>query len=1114
MKSIITRKVLIIASVVGFIAIGAIIIAFATGNTSYPELSDPDAVFYERLDDDGNVVYTITNEELYEEIKSNDGISQLLLFADSILLEDYILEVEDDEIDNKILELKFGTSDADDLAEIDAELEADYIEAFEQSMTLAGFSGKEEVYAALLVARENFVRDYNDDEETITDLDVIYEYINGYYTDITAIKINFTSSADAEFVMGKFNLVSLGGLELREYNGYYFENETIVDGDDEVAEALISVEVYYFDEDENILDEDGDEIYTFGANSVYTDDDDYEYRLMTNGDLEDDSGEIVISNVVLFDTEEDAETYKEDNTEYFTVTRTDPYDMNETINVVNSSDEVVFTIDSDGHIWNALNEDVTYTTDLEVNKTYAPVEDLVIVTSNNSSELTDDEILAKYILMYNYVYGVYRNTIPEWSTKTDLIISADENLHFVYDDLLEVNSALTNYMFNDLSIADDEFYSEDPEVLSGDSSGYYYLVYKISEETKIDIIGDIQDILAPLVVIPTVIGADVSLPTSSYYNSTISWESENTDIISIFGVVTTPDEDTDVVMTYTITVFGKSKEYTTTVTVLADGETIEATEEEYEEEDLETLFDNNAIYTEIYNDLLDDYIYGTDGEDNISSDLAVVRAELGIQIYDRYLALDYSSIDSTYVFGKGDSMNLISFDSTLDEGEGFTILADEFYEYVLGLNPALYTIYASQAKELLATDYYQTLFGDEYDYNRNNSDRMVEMYEAVQSTKDYYVYLEQVYSGYGMSLGYDSFMDYAYSQYGTKSEFELLEYFISGEIQPFLIQEVIEQYDIVDGLYETVLDYYENYFSLFVSHVLIYIDFDDDGAPDDFFEYSDDMTIADADAFNALLAGLERAIDEYDGTFAELVTEYNNATREDETWGVYKQNGFLILTEELNATDDEGTTHSLTYQGEYGVKDQFVEEYVDALIALYQEYQEDQNLDKNEMYSDLVTTEFGLHLIMVGQGEDFDHPSAMYPTEEDIEEDNDTSGYDENIYNASDIPTVNQLEVYATYKYLAMVYDLTDTEIEETYNITIPDIPTDLMDVFEVYFDEVVSNIYVLGTININMAERLEAGEFQTVSYSDFTNTDLMTMMDNVWTVYYESLIEDYATVE
>lgn len=1114
MKSILTKKALVIASVVGFIAITAIIIAFATGNTSYPELSDPDAVFYQRLDDDGNVVYTITNEELYEEIKSNDGVSQLLLFADSILLEDYILEVTDDEIDEKILELKFGTSDAEDLAELDAELEADYIEAFEQSMTLAGFSGKEEVYAALLVARENFIRDYNDDEDTITDLDVIYEYINGYYTDITAIKINFTSSADADFVMGKFNLVSLGGLELRQYNGYYFQDETVVDGDDEVAEALISVDVYYFDEDENILDEDGDEVYTYGSNSIYTDDDDFEYRLMTNGDLEDGSGEVVISNEVLFDTEEDALDYKEANTEYFMVTRTDPYDMDEIIDVVNSSHEVVYTIDSDGHIWNAAAEDVTYTTDLEVNKTYAPVEDLVTVTSNNSSELTDEEILAKYILMYNYVYSVYRDIIPEGSTLEDLIASTDENLHFVYDDLLEVNPVLTDYMFNDLSIADDEFYSQDPESLSGDSSGYYYLVYKVSEETKIDILGDVLDLIAPLVVIPTVIGDDISLPTSSYYYSTVSWESEDTDVISNYGVVTTPDEDTDVVMTYTITVFGKSEEYTTTVTVLADGDTIEVTDEDYEETDLEALFDDDAIYTEIYNYLLDDYIYGDDGEDNISSDLAVVRAELGIQIYDRYLALDYSSIDSTYSFDKGDKVNLISFDETLDEGEGFSITADEFFEYVLELNPALYTIYAAQVKELLATDYYQTLFGDEYDYDRNNSDRMTEMYEAVQSTKDYYVYLAQVYAGYGMSLGYDSFMDYAYAQYGTKTEFELLEYFITGEIQPFLIQEVIEQYDIVEGLYDSVLEYYESYFSLYVSHVLIYIDFDDDGSPDDFFEYSEDMTEADETAFNALLAGLERAIDEYDGTFSALVSEYNNATREDETWGEYKQNGFLILTEELNGTDDDGVTHSLTYSGEYGVMDSFVEEYVDALIALYQDYQLDQNLDKDVMYSNLVTTEFGLHVIMVGQGDDFDQPSAMYPTETDIEEDNDTSGYDDAVYNASDIPTVEQLEVYATYKYLAMVYDLTDTEIEETYGITIPDIPTDLMDVFEVYFDDLVSDMYVLGTININMAERLTSGEFLSVTYTDLTDDDLMSMMSDVWQVYFDSLIVDYATVE
>jgi len=56
MKSIITKKVVIIFTVVIVIVLSAILVAFATGNTKYPSLSDPNGVFYERLDADGNVI--------------------------------------------------------------------------------------------------------------------------------------------------------------------------------------------------------------------------------------------------------------------------------------------------------------------------------------------------------------------------------------------------------------------------------------------------------------------------------------------------------------------------------------------------------------------------------------------------------------------------------------------------------------------------------------------------------------------------------------------------------------------------------------------------------------------------------------------------------------------------------------------------------------------------------------------------------------------------------------------------------------------------------------------------------------------------------------------------
>jgi hypothetical protein len=359
----------------------------------------------------------------------------------------------------------------------------------------------------------------------------------------------------------------------------------------------------------------------------------------------------------------------------------------------------------------------------------------------------------------------------------------------------------------------------------------------------------------------------------------------------------------------------------------------------------------------------------------------------------------------------------------------------------------------------------------------------------------------------GSTFGYTSYIEYAYARYGVKSEMALLQYFVTSELQPHLIQESTELYEVVEALYPEVQDYYENYFSLDVNQVLIHLDFDEDGSPDDFNEYKDSLTVAETDAFNALLGQLEIAIDEFQGTFAELVVEYNDASREDETWGEFKQNGFLIMTESLNGTDDDGVSHSLTYSGTYGVKDTFVEEFVDALISLYGEYQLPQNLDKDSLFSDLVTTEFGLHLIKVEQGDDFEQPSAEY-SETDAANPEYTVGSE----NDEEMPSLEQLELFALYTYYAMVYDLTDADIETRYGITIPSIPTSVNTALVTYFDNLLSSTYVLGTININIADRIADGEFLTVSYGNLDNATLMVMLDEVRDVYFDAILGDYIT--
>ena len=195
----------------------------------------------------------------------------------------------------------------------------------------------------------------------------------------------------------------------------------------------------------------------------------------------------------------------------------------------------------------------------------------------------------------------------------------------------------------------------------------------------------------------------------------------------------------------------------------------------------------------------------------------------------------------------------------------------------------------------------------------------------------------------------------------------------------------------------------------------------------------------------------------------------------------------------------------MTYSGQYGVKDRFVSEFVDGLVQIYQEYQLPQNIDKDDFQSDAIETQFGLHFVLASKGDDFDRPSCQFS-----EEDPDNPEYSDGVENANDEPSLEQMQLYAQYRFYSNVFDLSDTTIEETYGITIPDLPTAVVDALDFYMGTALDNFYVFGTLNVNVTNKLQTGEFFPNSYTTLTNSELMAMLEGVGTVYYESVFADY----
>jgi hypothetical protein len=1104
MSNPLAKKIIVISAVMLTIVLGAVVLALATGNTRMPEIDDPNGIFYERLDDEGKVIYSITNKEIYEEIKANDGITQLLMMVDTLLLEDYFASITDEQIENKIKQLTYGTDDDDEIAEIDVETKTDLENDFARSMVLSGYSGNEEEYASLLIARENYA--YEILESELTEVEVATAFVSSYFEDIKAINIRFTSKEDAESVLEHFNLVEVDD-DLAEFLGFTFKDDEILDSDDKPAEAYFLPEVFYFDEDDNLLNVDEEIIYTLGTNGFYTDEDDNSYSLDNDGNLVDSVPNVVVSNTHIFDTLEDAQEYQDENTVYYYMSKTDPFDDAEDILIKDSSDTLMYTVKADGTVLDASDNDVTSTHGLIFNKEYKTIDEVSTFDEFNTKALNEDEVLSYYVKMYNYVYGEYRFTLPEDATKEEIIALGNKSLKFNFEDVKENSSALATYMFETISMLNEKTYSVVPKAISYANASYYYMTYKLLEPTKDNLAEAVLDLIEQSIVLPTNVVEDFELPTESEYGSKISWTSADKTVISNTGEVTTPEEATIVGMKYTITALGKTRTGTINVNVILTGENSEVTEPNVTFPTLKSMIADD-IYEELAAKLVDTKVYGSSGAQNISKKLIALRADMGFKLYDYYLAIDYRKTASDFeAEEKGDKTLVASLDKTLKSEDPVEITADDLHLYALEKNPTIYTLYASQFKEMLYSNFYVEAFGTQRNIKRNSTARMEEMLTAVSSSKQYYAYIKSMYAQYGMSYPYETFSDYVYAQYGTKTELELLEYFIQRELQPYLINDILGQYNVVEEIYDIVEDNYDNYFSLDVTHLLIFIDFDEDGNTDDYKEYVADLSDTEKDDFNTLLAALEIAIDEFEGDFEALVKEYLEASREDETWGVFKQNGILLMTQELNMPDEEeeNVTHSLNYSGQYGTKDTYAEEFTDALISLYQEYRLPQNSDLDELLSDLVITEFGVHLILAEQGEDFEQFSAKF-----TEDDANAIDYSTGAYNNSNKPTLAQMELYATYKFYEMVYDLSNADIEEKFNIVVPKIPASVAEALDFYFEGVLNEFYVLGTINVRMAQLLTNGNFVANDYTDLTNAELMANLKEIEDTYYDAIFSKY----
>jgi hypothetical protein len=498
------------------------------------------------------------------------------------------------------------------------------------------------------------------------------------------------------------------------------------------------------------------------------------------------------------------------------------------------------------------------------------------------------------------------------------------------------------------------------------------------------------------------------------------------------------------------------------------------------------------VYDAIKAKLIKSYL---DTSGFVSERMGEYRKNAGLVIHDYYLGVDYKSIATDYELDKvGHLQNIASLP------EGFVLTADELLAFALQKNAALYTIYASQLPAILAAHF-------DSEYCRNETAECVFDPEnnKLASIQKHFDDLAKLKASYEESYYriYYTFEEYIYLAYGAKSDADMIRYYyVKTKLQPFLIydQLVKNNWAMVDDYFVNLVeDYYDNYFSLNAKTLLIFVDRDENGTPDDYQTFLSGLS--DRAAYDQILQDFETAIRAYVvenqvTNFSTIVAAYGVARRNDPVWGVFKQFGFG-----LNA-GNPSSSGSITY---LNTIDMYEDALVEGFQATYAQYLLPANVAKTGIYYDqLVETKAGMYLIYAEKGTNFVKPTGKFTmtyTSSGI------PNYTVGTENASDVPTAMQLKIFSEKRFYEIVYGTDDT-VGATYGVTVPKLPTSLLTAMDVYYTKLHDSVYVVGFLNIVVGDLLRAGTFVNAhpAYCSLSEAQIKASIEQIQALYHEQV--------
>ena len=421
----------------------------------------------------------------------------------------------------------------------------------------------------------------------------------------------------------------------------------------------------------------------------------------------------------------------------------------------------------------------------------------------------------------------------------------------------------------------------------------------------------------------------------------------------------------------------------------------------------ETLKANTTAYNEVYATIKEKLI-----ENKVAAyNTTIIEdriEEAEIEIYDPLFEMKFESSYSDYY----ELIDRKAFDNA------------NIYKLVYNGNTYTYSVadfYAEQALACGVKVIYNQLAG-EFAYNLKDLFLTEDDIEAIEKEVESSIktFNKDENTAYPKTIGLETFLVANYG-YATEelvvrnkvAQSALASYLSDSLFDEWATADHKVNYDALNALNNILTAgnaKYNDIFSINIDHVLIYLDDNGDGTPDDPKEFTKYFSAEEKAAYEAALLSLSQAI--YAEANCEELTKSNDLMEilnhiveaysknealfsdSTKTWADYKQYNFLLKVESLSSSGDTTQSNVTNY----------VKPFADYVRELYKVVVEADLLITDEepvfvfttsknaapaVFEDLCTTEFGYHMIVVNE---YTKPSTTDSLEKD-----DTNGYQKDI---------------------------------------------------------------------------------------------------------------------